>query len=563
MSIDFRSPDYNERCLMPHSIQDWLPESHLARFIVMVVGMLELKSIVNTYAHGGKPAYCPRMMVALLFYGYATGIFSSRRLEAATYELVPMRFICGNMHPDHDTIAAFRKKHLKALDGLFLQILQIAHEMGEYKLGHVSLDGTKINANASKHRAMSWAHMLKIEDQLKEEVAKLLAYSEDEEKLKTCDLDLEAEIDLRNAKLSKIAEAKQRIEERAAERFEAENVAYEEKLQRRKAKEEATGKKAGGRPPKAPEPGPRPKDQVSFTDPDSRIMPTSGGFEQSYNAQATVDNDTHLIVGQHVSQATNDKQEMEPALAELAKAEEAMGQAEIILADTGYHSETNAQACEDEGIEPMIANGRTRHNQPLILEIGSEAADDDVSISDPEEATTESVADGDDATTNETVAGPEIETSAVPATASDPDIEDTAAPENISIPDDQETMTAEAEAAPEGEETPMPMMAQEVDREGSPAPETASHSEGRSPPEISSSGSEGSTASGRMAARMATPEGKSIYAKRKSTVEPVFGIIKHVLGFRQFHLRGLTSVQGEWSLVCMAWNLKRLHKLTT
>lgn len=450
MSNTFRQVDRETLFLLPPSMEDWLPEGHLARFIVEIVAQLDLTMIKTAYSGRGSKAHHPEMLLALLFYGYATGVFSSRKLEQATYDSVAFRYIAANDHPDHDTIATFRKRFLPQLTPLFVQILLIAQQMGCLKLGKVSLDGTKIKANASKHRALSWKYACKLETQLKAEVEDLLRQAEDADRCEEPDgLDIPVELARREKRLSAITTAKAEIERRAAERYAEEQADYEKKLTKRKAKEQETGKKPRGKHPKPPVSGPRDKDQVNLTDDESRIMPISGGgFDQCYNAQASVDIETMLIVGQHLSQKTNDKQELNPALETLTALPEALGTVDGLLADAGYFSEANVDSCLEEEILPFICASRDTHNQSL------------------------------------------------------------------------KERFAEPEPLPEGADTVT-----------------------------------------QMKHRLQTRTGRAIYAKRKCTVEPVFGIIKAVMGFRQFLLRGVESVCGEWNLVCIAWNLKRLHVL--
>jgi transposase len=449
MPVEFVPIDRDTPYLFPPSIQDYLPEDHLARFVAEIVDQLDMSGLLGVYAGKGKKPYHPAMLVALLFYGYATGTFSSRKLEKATYDSIAYRFLCANTHPDHDTIASFRSRFLKELEEFFVEILLIGQVMGLVNLGTVSLDGTKIKANASKHKALSWEYAKKLEAQLKGEVEELLRLAEEADNSSLPEqMDIPEELKRREERLTKIAEAKAEIQARAQARFEQEQAEYEEKLARRKAKQERTGKKPGGRPPKAPSAEPRAKDQVSLTDEDSRIMPSNEGFKQSYNAQAGVDTGTHLIVEQHISQQPNDKQEVAPTLDRLQQLPDELGQVHALLADTGYFSEANVNKCEAGGITPYIAEGRQDHNEPLYERF-----------------------------------------------AADP---------------------------------PAPKKTSGVDV---------------------------------MAHRLKTHDGKAIYAQRKSTVETVFGIIKQVQGFRQFLLRGLDAVSGEWSLVCIGWNLKRLHAL--
>lgn len=450
MSNTFRQIDRATLFLLPPSMDDWLPEGHLARFIVEIVGQLDLTGIEADYSGRGSKAYHPEMLLALLFYGYATGVFSSRKLERATYDSVAFRYIAANDHPDHDTIATFRRRFLPDLAPLFVEILLIANQLGILNLGKVSLDGTKIKANASKHRALSWKHACKLEAKLKAEVEDLLRQAEEADQSDIPDgLDIPDELARREDRLAAIAGAKAEIEQRAAARYAEEQADYEKKLAARQAKEQKTGKKTGGKKPKAPVAGPRDKDQVNLTDEESRIMPLSGGgFEQCYNAQASVDIETMLILGSHLTQNPNDKLEMEPALEALSALPESLGSVDTVLADAGYYSEANVDHCLEHEILPHISAERETHNQTLKERFG------------------------------------------------DPD----------SLPEDADEVT-------------------------------------------------------KMKHRLKTREGRALYAKRKCTVEPVFGIIKAIMGFRKFSLRGVKLVSGEWDLVCIAWNLKRLHTL--
>lgn len=230
MSDKFRQVDRNTLFLLPPSMDDWLPEDHLARFVVEIVGQLDLTAIKSSYTGRGSKAHHPEMLLALLFYGYATGVFSSRKLEQATLDSVAFRYIAANDHPDHDTIATFRKRFLPLLTPLFVQILLIAQQMGCLKLGKVSLDGTKIKANASKHRALSWKYACKLEKQLKAEVIDLLRQAEEADRSAKPDgLDIPAELARREERLSAIATAKTEIERRAAERHAEEQSEYEKK----------------------------------------------------------------------------------------------------------------------------------------------------------------------------------------------------------------------------------------------------------------------------------------------------------------------------------------------
>ena len=447
---NFRDFDRDTAFLLPPSVDDWLPEKHLARFIVEVIDGLDLSAMSNSYRGSGSASYHPRQLLAILVYGYATGVFSSRKLERATYDSVAFRFIAANGHPDHDTIATFRRRFLKEIEALFVQVLLLAREMGVLKMGTVALDGTKIHANASRHSALSYEHAGKIEAQLKAEVAELMAKAEAADQADIPDgMSIPDELARREERLKRIAEARAKIEARAKERYEREQAEHQAKLAAREAKEKATGKKPGGKPPAPPVEGPLPTDQINLTDGESRIMPVAGGgFEQCYNAQAVVAEGSLLVVAGDVVQAPNDKQQLEPMLAKTGALPEELGKAETMLGDNGYFSEANVNACEAAGIEPLLAMGRDSHHPSL----------------------------------SERFAG-----------------------------------------APPAPENPTPVEA--------------------------------------MAHRLQTPGGKKLYALRKCIPEPVFGIIKSVLGFRQFLLRGLEKVKGEWSLVTMAWNLKRMFVL--
>ena len=313
---NFRPIDRQTGFLLPPSVDEWLPERHLARFVVEVIEGLDLRAMSGGYRGSGAASYHPAMLLGLLVYGYATGVFSSRKLERATYDCVAFRFIAANEHPDHDTIAAFRRRFLKQIEALFVQVLLLAREMGVLKLGTVALDGTKIHANASRHSALSYEHAGKIEAQLKAEVADLLAKAEAADQADVPDgMSIPEELARREERLRKIARGAAKIEARAKERYERERAEHEAKIAAREAKTAATGKKPGGRPPEPPVEGPLPTDQINLTDEESRIMPVAGGgFEQCYNAQAAVAADSLLVVAADVVQAPNDKQQVEPML---------------------------------------------------------------------------------------------------------------------------------------------------------------------------------------------------------------------------------------------------------
>src|SRR6516162_4883701 len=294
---NFRQFDRATGFLLPPSLDEWLPERHLARFVVEVIDGLDLSAMVKSYRGSGSASYHPALLLGLLIYGYATGVFSSRKLERATYDSVAFRFIAGNEHPDHDTIAAFRRRFLKDIEGLFIEVLKLAREMGLLKMGTVALDGTKIHANASRHSALSYEHAGKIEAQLKAEVAELLAKAEAADQADAPDgMSIPEELARREVRLAKLAAARAKIEARAKERFEREQAEHRAKLAERAAKAAATAKKPSGKPPQPPVEGPLPTDQINLTDEESRIMPVAGGgFEQCYNAQAVVAEGSLLV----------------------------------------------------------------------------------------------------------------------------------------------------------------------------------------------------------------------------------------------------------------------------
>ncbi|MEI6738413.1 MAG: IS1182 family transposase, partial [Pseudomonadota bacterium] len=355
-----RDTDY----LLPPSVDEWLPKDHLARFVVDIVDQLDLSALTRQYRGTGSAAYHPAVMLGLLLYGYATGVYSSRRIEAATYESIAFRYIAANTQPDHDSLCTFRKRFLKEIEVLFVQVLDIARQMKLLKLGTIALDGTKIHANASRHSALSYGHAQKIEAQLEAEVKQLLARAEaaDQEPLPQ-GLSIPAELTRREERLAAIRQAKAQIEARAAERDAQEKVEFDAKMKVREDKAARSGKKPGGKPPVPPPPGVRSSDQINLTDEDSRIMPAKGdGFEQSYNAQAAVDTQSMLVVAINMAQAANDKQQLEPILKALAGLPEALGCVKQVLADNGYFSAANVAHCVQAKIEPLLAAGRDRHH---------------------------------------------------------------------------------------------------------------------------------------------------------------------------------------------------------
>src|SRR6201995_3909733 len=360
---NFRPVDRDTGFLMPPSVDEWLPEKHLARFVVDVIASLDLRAMTGSYRGSGEASYHPTVLLGILVYGYATSVFSSRKLERATYDSVAFRFVPPNPPPDHDPIAAFRRRFLKPIEALFVEILHLAREMGVLKLGTIALDGTKIHANASRYSALSYEHAGKIEAQLQAEVADLMAKAEAADQADVPDgMSIPEELARREQRLAEIARAKAIIEARAKERHGREQAEYDATMAAREAKAAATGKKPGGRPPTPPVAEPGPTDQVNLTDEESRIMPVpGGGFEQCYNAQAAVAAGCLLVVAHDVVQAPNDKQQVVPMLAKLDTLPDELGAIETLLADTGYFSE----ACVAAAIDPLIAMGRQPHHSPL------------------------------------------------------------------------------------------------------------------------------------------------------------------------------------------------------
>src|SRR5712692_966651 len=363
MSRIYMSYDPDQRLLMPPDLREWLPEGHLALFISDVVDELDLSKIVQWYERGdgrGRPPYHPLMMVKLLVYGYCIGRVSSRNLEQATYEDIAFRVLACNQHPDHDSIAEFRSQHLAELAKLFAQVLQMCERAGLVKLGHVAIDGSKLRANASKHKAMSYDRMCAKEEQLVAEVARLLKEAEETDAAEDGRYgpgvrgdELPAELARRESRLRKIREAKASLEAEAKEQAKAAAAAVEAKLAERKQREEETGKKTRGRAPQVvnvESAKPEAKAQRNFTDPESRIMKdgATGSFEQSYNAQIAVDSAAQIIVAASLTQEVNDKRQLVPMLTAV-KAN--LGQLpEKVTADAGYFS---AAAVSNEAVSSV------------------------------------------------------------------------------------------------------------------------------------------------------------------------------------------------------------------
>ena len=427
-------PDQN--LLLPPSLRDWLPESHLVYFVSDVVDQLDLSTIEAHYEDElrGQPPYDPRLMTKLLIYAYCVGVFSSRKIQKRLREDIPFKVLAAGNEPDFRTISEFRRIHLQALEELFEQVLKISLEAGMMKLGRVALDGTKVKANASKHKAMSYGRMQEKEKQIRAEVKQLLAQAETVDQEEDAQWgpgvrgdELPAELQRREARLKKIRMAKRALEERA--------------------REEAAAKRKPGEEVK--EARPADKDQYNFTDPESRIMRGEDGFVQGYNAQAAVEPKLQLIVAQSVTAAENDKKQLQPMVEVMEK--QSGQRPEAILADSGYCSEANLESLESAGrpekkIEAYLATGKQKHGEPR-------------------------------------------------------------------------------QPCSRG---PLPKDATRVDR---------------------------------MRRKIQTQAGAAVYAARKAIVEPVFGQIKQARGFRQFLLRGLEKVRGEWALVCLTHNILKLHRL--
>jgi transposase len=378
VSKNFRTCDLDQPFLLPPSLQDWLPENHLARFVAELVPGLDLSKIYGHYGRRdgrGKAAYHPVMMVRVLLYGYCVGVMSSRRIERASHDDIAFRYLCADQHPDHATISDFRRLHLPVLAQMFTQVLQLCDKAGLVKLGHVAIDGTKLQANASKHKAMSYNRMEEKEKQLRAEVERLLALAEETDAAEDALYgkgnrgdDLTGEMARREGRLKKIAEAKAALEQEARERAETAKKAAESKLEDRLKKERERWKKFGGRPPQVPDPEqarPEPAAQRNFTDPESRIMPDGGrkgSFMQAYNAQIAVDSAGQIIVAAAITQDSNDKKQLAPMLEQV---EQNMGaRPAVATADTGYFSESQVTDERVSGIELYVAVGKQKHGEP-------------------------------------------------------------------------------------------------------------------------------------------------------------------------------------------------------
>jgi transposase len=448
--VKFVTIDRDTPLLLPPDLRDWVAKDHLVHFVIDAMDAVDTSVAVVNERGTGSQQYPPAMLLSLLVYSYATGVFSSRQIERSTYENVAVRLLCADTHPDHDTLCVFRRKNAALLSRAFAQVLELAATCGVLKVGAVTvaIDGTKVLANASKHAAVSHGHAEQTLRELDLEIAELMAKAEQADATPLQDgLTIPDEIQRRQERKAKLARAKAEIEARAHARFVAEQADYAEKLARREALH-AEGKTARGRPPAPPSSAPGGKDQVNFTDEESRIMPTKDGFQQAYNAQAGVETTSRLIVGARVTQAPNDKQQLVPTLGAV---KQHISPA-TVLVDSGFVSETAVTQIEREtpGLRILAALIREPHGRTVAQLEKKE---------DPPESAAE-----------------------------------------------------------------------------------ASFAE-------------------RMRQRTATAAGRALYKLRQQTVEPVFGIIKEAMGLRRFSLRGHKKVSLEWDLVCLAYNVKRLHRL--
>jgi transposase len=457
MATRFVPIDRETPLLLPPDMRDWVPAGHLVHFVLDAVAALDLRQVKVNERGTGSEQYPPPMMLALLLYSYATGTFSSRRIEQSTYDSVPVRLLTADTHPDHDTICTFRRENPALLSESFVKVLELAQQVKVLQFGQitVAVDGTKVLANASKHSAVSYQRAGQMIEQLELEVQQLLAKAEQADSTPLQDgLSLPAEITRRQARRAALEQARAQIEARAQARYAVQLAEHEQKLAERAARKER-GEKVGGQPPQAPSPEPGPRDQYNFTDPESRIMKAGNGqhFEQSYNAQAAVEVQSRLIVGPRLSDAPNDKEQLVPDVQAIP---EQAGSLRAVLVDSGFYSEKAVRQIE-----------RTAESQPsgTVVYAATEKTSHHRGVADLEKK-------------------PELEPPAA----------------------------------------------------------------GASPMEV-------------MRHRLKTSSGKALYKLRQQTVEPVFGIIKSVMGFRQFLLRGLAKVSLEWELVCLAYNFRRLHRL--
>jgi transposase len=450
MSARFVNVDRDTPLLFPEDLREWIPENHLVHFILEAIEQLDVRGFKVNTTGSGSEQYPPGMMVSLLLYCYATGRMSSRVIEEATYSDVAVRYICGNSaHPDHSVICRFRNENREGFKDIFTKVLVMAQGLGYLKkVGNISVDGTKIPANASKHRAVSYKRAVQMIEEAEGEVAELIAKAEEaDSKPLEEGLTIPEEIQLREERKAALEEAKREMEKKRYEE------AKEERERAAAGREEKEGKKHGGGGKEKP----LEEYQYNFTDSESRIMKAGSGkhFEQSYNAQAAVDTETMLVVGEYVTNHANDKQELGRIAGSI---DGEVYTAETVSADTGFFSEEAVKEVERRDEQgkawgPLVycAVEKQRHHRRV----------------------------------------------------------------------------------------------QDLEKQ-------------EEPPEVKAE----ATVKEEMVRRLKSREGKAIYKKRKETVEPVFGILKQALGFRQFLLRGLEKVNLEWELVCLGYNMKRLFRLS-
>jgi len=451
MGLRLVNVDRDTPMLLPPDLRDWVPANHIVHLILDAVHRLPQERFHFNWRGSGSEQYPPETMLALLIYCYCTGRFSSRQIEEATYSDVVVRYICGNAHPDHDTVCTYRRQNRALFEEAFVEVLLMAKETKCIKkVGTVSVDGTKIKANASKHSAVSYKRAGEQIEFLRAEVAKLVAKAEGEDSKPLEDgLSIPEELERREDRIKRLEEARRII----AQRYESERTEKQAKYEALEANREAqrkAGKNPRGRKPKPPSDEPPGNKQYNFTDPESHIMKEDGGFVQAFNAQAVVDTESRFIIGERVTNEPNDKKEL---TADVKSIVPLCGKPDAVLADTGYYSEDGIKEVErDGGPTAYVAVAKSDHGYRV---------------------------------------------------------------ENLEAKDDPPA-----------------------------APENASGTD-------------------KMRQRLATKAGKELYKLRKQTVEPVFGIIKEVLGFRRFSMRGREKAETEWSLVCMAYNIRRLFVLQT
>ena len=473
MATRFVNVDRETSMLFPPDLRDWVRKDDLVHFVLEAVELLPLSNLRLNRRGTGSEQYPPRLLLSLLIYSYATGVFSSRRIEGLTHSHVSVRYLCANTHPDHDTICSFRRENGKLLQETFVKVLEMAAELKFLKVGTIAIDGSKVAANASKHSAVSHGRAGELIAMLEEEVKELLAKAETADSAPLADgLSIPEEITRRQDRIAKLKAAREAIEQRAAAKLAEAKTEHETKVSKRQAKRER-GERVSGPEPKPLRESVEPKEQINFTDPESRIMKMGGSknYVQAYNAQAAVDTETMLIVGQRVSDAPNDKEQLKPTFESVPTS---LGTVENILVDSGFYSEAAVKSVE----------------QPDGSAVGSQ----------------EQARDTSEAVAQRVQVGPTVY----------------AAVGRLS----HHIKIADLEA----------------------------HSDPPAPPENAS-------AIDKMNHRVRTSAGKELYRLRKQTVEPVFGIVKAAMGFRQFSVRGLEKVSQEWTLVSLAWNFRRLHSL--